>query len=194
MDESLAKIRHERSVRDFPDLNLQEGEYIEFAFKRAHICYMMIIIGTAASIIVILLVFLAILLAQAQLGESGRNFVFIILGTLLAFSILNGIVATRIYNGNRLFITNRRVIQKIMNTPTVHSINVIDLSAVEDAIFHQGGLFSTLFHYGTLRLSTIGDETTYTFKYSDISSKDLESVTQLISDSKKPQEPDGDKS
>lgn len=192
MDESLTKIRHERSVRDFPDLNLQDDEYIEFAFKRAHICYMLAVVGTAIAIIVILLIFLAILLTQPNIGETGRNFVFIILGTLLAFTILNGFIATKIYNGNRLFITNHRVIQKIMSTPTVHSINVIDLSAVEDASFHQGGLFSTLFHYGTLRLSTIGDETTYTFKYSDISSKDLEAVSKLITDAKKPQEDKND--
>lgn len=185
MDESLTKIRHDRSVRDFPDLNFQEDEYIEFAFKRAHICFMMIIIGTAIAIILILLVFLAMLLADVDLGETGRNFVFIILGTLLVFSILNAFIALRIYNGNRLYITNHRVIQKIMTAPTVYSTNIIDLASVEDASYHQGGLFATLFHFGTLRLSTIGDETTYTFKYSDISSKELEAVTKLITDAKK---------
>ncbi|MBR2709494.1 PH domain-containing protein [Candidatus Saccharibacteria bacterium] len=185
MDESLAKIRHERSVHDYPDLSLQDGEYIEFAFKRANICRMMIIVNTAAAVILILFVYLIMLMGQNQLNEAGQNFVFIILFTLLTFAILGGVVAMRIYKGNRLFITNRRVIQRVMTSPMFHSVNVIDLGSVEDASFHQNGLLSALFHLGTLRLSTIGDETTYTFKYSDISHEDLESVSKLISDAKK---------
>ena len=43
MDENLAKIRHERSKKDFPGLSLEDGEYVEFAFSRAKICLMMII-------------------------------------------------------------------------------------------------------------------------------------------------------
>ena len=38
MDENLLKIRHERSKKDFPNLRLDEGEYVEFAFRRAKIC------------------------------------------------------------------------------------------------------------------------------------------------------------
>ena len=45
MDENLAKIRHERSRKDFPGLSLEEGEFVEFAFSRAKIILMMIMIG-----------------------------------------------------------------------------------------------------------------------------------------------------
>ena len=37
MDENLAKIRHERSKKDFPGLRLDEDEYVEFAFRRAKV-------------------------------------------------------------------------------------------------------------------------------------------------------------
>ena len=43
MDESLARIRHERSKKDFPGLRLEDDEYVEFAFKRARVCLLMII-------------------------------------------------------------------------------------------------------------------------------------------------------
>ena len=33
MDNNLAKIRHERSVKDFPGLKLEDDEYVEFAFS-----------------------------------------------------------------------------------------------------------------------------------------------------------------
>ncbi len=185
MDESLTKIRHERSKKDFPDLDLGEGEYVEFAFRRARIRLLIILLGISLSVIIILLAFLLTLLGQSMLDEMGKNFMFIILASLLAAAVIIGHVGLMIYRGNRLFITNKRIIQRIMNSPTSHSVNIIDLSAVEDASFHQDGILAAIFHYGTLRLSTIGDETTYTFKYSDISSKDLEAVTKMISAAKK---------
>ena len=185
MDDSLAKIRHERSKKDFPELKLEDGEYVEFAFKRARICLLAILAGIAISIIVILLAFLLVLIGQSMLDEMGRNFVYIILATLLAAALLSGIVAIMIYQGNRLFVTNKRVTQMIMNSPVSKSINTIDLVSVEDASFHQNGILQTFLHYGTLRLATVGDETTYTFKYSDISPENLKAVIDLISEAKK---------
>ena len=65
------------------------------------------------------------------------------------------------------------------------SVNAIDLTGVEDISFHQDGLLPRIFHYGTLRLATVGDETTYTFKYSDISPEDMKAISKLITDAKK---------
>ena len=73
----------------------------------------------------------------------------------------------------------------LMISPVVSSVNVIDLSSIEDASFRQENILQNLFHYGTFRLSTVGDETTYTFKYSDISGEELNAVTKLITDAKK---------
>ena len=184
MDESLAKIRHERSKKDFPFLTLEDEEYVEFAFKRAKICLLLILCGTSLAIIAILLAFLLTLLEQSLLDNMGRDFLFIILLALLVAIVLISIIAIMIYRGNRLFITNRHVIQIIMDSPVSRSVNIIDLSSIEDASFHQNGLMQSFFHYGTLRLATVGDETTYTFKYSDIASEDLQSITKLISDAK----------
>ena len=185
MDESLTKIRHERSKKDFPELKLEEGEYVEFAFKRARICLLAILVGIAVSVIILLLAFLLVLIGQDMLDDMGRNFVYIILATLLATAILAGIIAVMIYQGNKLFVTNRRVTQMIMSSPASKSVNAIDLTSVEDASYHQNGILQNFFHYGTLRLATVGDETTYTFKYSDISSEDLKAVVKLISEAKK---------
>lgn len=184
MDESLVKIRHERSLKDFPGLKLEDDEYVEFAFTRAKICLWMIMLGTAGGIIVILLAFLFILLNQATLDEMGKHFIFIILFALLAAAVLIGWVTLRVFNGNRLYITNKHVTQFVMNSLVSSSINIIDLSSVEDASFRQDSIWQKLFHYGTFRLSTIGDETTYTFKYSDIAPTELRAVTKLISTAK----------
>ncbi|MBR2710838.1 PH domain-containing protein [Candidatus Saccharibacteria bacterium] len=190
MDESLAKIRHERSKRDYPGVSFREDEYVEYAFFRAKICLWGILIATFVGLVIILLAFLFVLLAQEQLDDMGRRFLFIVLFSLLGASIIICLVAVKIYKGNRLFITNKRAIQLIMNTIVSSSVNVIDLSSIEDASFRQDTILQRLFHYGTLRLATVGDETTYTFKYSDISPEELKGVSKLISIAKKSMQKD----
>ncbi len=185
MDENLAKIRHERSKKDFPGLSLEDNEYVELSFRRARICLLMIIGGMAFGVIVILLATLLTLLGQSMLDEMGKNFLFIILFALLVASLIMGIVALMIYNGNRLYVTNRRVIQLLMNSLVSSSVNAIDLTSIEDVSFHKDGILQQVFKYGTLRLATVGDETTYTFKYSDVSSEDLETISNIITKAKK---------
>lgn len=185
MDEGLTKIRHERSKKDFPFLKLENDEYVEYAFSRARICLGMIFGGVALGVIVILLAFLLVLLGQSSLDEMGRNFMYVLLAVLVMVALIIGIVALMVYRGNRLFITNKHVIQLVMKSPVATSINMIDLQSIEDASFHQNGILQKMFHYGTFRLSTVGDETTYTFDYSDISPTELREVAQLITDAKK---------
>ena len=38
-------------------------------------------------------------------------------------------------------------------------------SSIEDASFRQSGIIQTVFNYGTIRLSTEGEETTYIFHF-----------------------------
>ena len=185
MDESLSKIRHERSKRDFPGLKLDEGEYVEFFFKRAKVCLYAIWGGVFCGLVMILLGFLLVLLGQSMIDEMGRNFMFILLAALLAAALIIGLLALKIYNGNKLYITNRHVTQMVMNSPVSTSINIIDLISVEDASFRQTNILQKLLHYGTFRLSTVGDETTYTFPYSDIKPEELRAVTELITNAKK---------
>lgn len=184
MDENLIRIRHERSKKDFPFLTLEDDEYVEFAFTRAKICYMMIIAMVAGGLILLLFLFLMVLLGQSSLDTMGRNFMYMILLTLVVAALLTGVVATMVFRGNRLYITNKHAIQLIMKSPVVRSVNIIDLSSIEDASFHQNGILQTMFHYGTFRLSTVGDETTYTFPFSDIAPSELKAVSKLISAAK----------
>ena len=185
MDDSLVKVRHERSQKDFPNIRLEEDEYVEFAFLRAKICLFGILGSVALGLILVLLAFLFVLMQQSKIDEMGKHFLFIILFALLASAVLIGLIAIRVYNGNKLIITNKHVIQFIMNSLVSTSVNIIDLGSVEDASFHQNSIWQKLFHFGTLRLATVGDETTYTFKYSDISGEDLKTITKLITNAKK---------
>ena len=184
MDENLAKIRHERSKKDFPGLKLDDDEYVEYFFKRAKICLWVIFGATFIGLVIVLLAFLFVLLNQSSIDEMGRNFLFIMLFALLAAALLIWMISLKIYNGNKLYITNKRVMQMVMNSPVSTSINIIDLESVEDASFRQNGVLQKMFHYGTFRLATVGEETTYSFPYSDITPEELRGVTELITAAK----------
>ena len=121
MDDSLAKIRHERSKKDFPGLKLEEDEYVEFAFRRARVCLLLILGGTAAGLILILLAFLLTLLGQTMIDEMGRNFMFIILAALLGAAVIIGIIAMMIYRGNRIFITKKTALIRVKQTYALFS-------------------------------------------------------------------------
>lgn len=190
MDEGLVKIRHERSVKDFPFLKLEDNEYVEFAFKRARIWLNLILGSLAAGLILILMAFLLVLLGQDTLDTTGVSFLHILLASLLAAVGLAGLFTVMVYHGNKLFITNKHVIQMVMLSPMANSMNMIDLSSIEDTSFSQNGIVQKIFGYGTFRLSTVGDETTYTFKKSDITPEELRAVSKLITKAKNAEDKD----
>ncbi|MCQ2049511.1 MAG: hypothetical protein MJZ22_00675 [Candidatus Saccharibacteria bacterium] len=187
MDENLANIRHERSKKDFPALKLEDGEYVEFAFSRAKICYALIWGGVIGISVVISLLFLFINATNSADFNNvmGHNFLSLILGVIIVVAVLAGLVMTKIFSCNKMYITNRRAIQYVMISPVVTSKNVIDLSSIEDASFRQTSILQKIFKIGTLRLSTVGDETTYTLQYVDVLGGDeLNSITKLIRSNK----------
>ncbi len=185
MDEKLVKIRNARSKKDFPFLKLEDDEYVEFALKRASIHIALILGGLACGLALVLFAFLIVVINQEKIDEMGMKFMYIILGTLVAATAIAGIFAIKMHRGNRLFITNKHAIQLVRTSPLSGSVNMIDLSSVEDASFSQNGILQNMFRYGTFRLSTVGDETTYTFPYSDISPSELRAISKLISEAKR---------
>lgn len=190
MDEGLTRIRHERSVKDFPFLELEENEYVEYAFKRARIWLNLILGGLGAGLIFILLAFLLVLLGQDSIDGIGISFLYIILGSLFAAVFVAALFTMMVYNGNKLFVTNKHVIQMTMISPLASSVNMIDLSSIEDTSFSQEGILQKMFGYGTLRLSTVGEETTYTFKKSDIAGEELRAISKLVTSAKQSDDKD----
>ena len=107
-----------------------------------------------------------------------------LLFALLVSAVVIGLIAWKIYRENRLFITNKRVFQQVTNSLVSGSMHVIDLSSIEDTSFSQDGILPRMFHYGTFRLATVGDETSYTFKYSDISPEMMDYISGLVTEAK----------
>ena len=184
MDQNLITIRHERSKKDYPELNLEDDEYVELAFVRATVCYFLLWGVVALGLIVLLLALLIFANSSFEIDNMGRNFMTMIVVAILAVLIIGGLIVTKIYRSNKMFITNKRVTQMIMHTLVSNSVNIIDLSSIEDVSFRQNSLVEKLFGYGTLRLSTVGDETTYTFPCAKVDPKEISLIVKLVNDDK----------
>jgi len=108
-----------------------------------------------------------IIAESLSLSESAASF-WTIFFPILLFCILIGLgmyVIYYVYINNKFFLTNESVIQEIQVSLFSRREQTVSLANIEDASYRQENLIQTLFNYGSIRLSTEGDETTYRFTY-----------------------------
>jgi hypothetical protein len=172
MPEAIKKKAAE-SKKLYPHLNLSEGEYVITAVKRHPIG----IIQIWAALLLIAFLLIAIfaggvinpesspLSGLIGTGEDAQAAAGVIVGGVTVLLALGGLIATYIYNGNRFYLTNESVIQEIQNSLFSKHEQTVSLSNVEDASYRQTNILQHLLGYGSIRLSTEGDETTYRFSY-----------------------------
>ena len=163
--------RHEESVRKYPQLNLSEAEYVIVEVNRHPIGIFQI----WAVVLALVAAFSAVfgLLAKADgisdavslLGGGAVASAALLMLVFLVFIIIGGLVLTHVYSNNHFFLTNESVIQEIQTTLFSRHEQTVSLANIEDASYQQSGIIQSLFNYGTLRLSTEGDETTYRFTF-----------------------------
>jgi hypothetical protein len=114
------------------------------------------------------------------MDAASKGFFGIIIDIVFGVILISAIVSMHVYSNNHLFVTNKRIIQKAQSSLFSSSTNVIDLVSIEDVSFKQSGIMEHLIKVGTLRMSTIGEETTYIFKYVDTPIDELETITHLV--------------
>lgn len=161
--------KHKKSRKLFPNIDLCDDEYVISSIKRHPVG----LIGPfAVGVILITLTFIALFNLDAlvpTVASTGKNasLVSVILPVLLV--ILLVVIATYttyfIYYNNRFFLTNKSVYQIIQTGLFSKHEQTISLRNIEDASYTQTGIFQQLLNYGSIRLSTIGDEHTYTLTY-----------------------------
>ena len=164
-----AKKRHERSARLYPMLNLSENEYVISAVRRHPIGLIIpITVGVLliAAALTILSSYPAIVEAFNIRGQLAE--VSVITIPILLFCCLVGLgmfVVYYVYVNNKFFLTNESVIQEIQISLFSRHEQTVSLANIEDASYYQQGILQQLVNYGSIRLSTQGDETTYHFTY-----------------------------
>ncbi len=162
------KAKHEDSLRQYPSLNMTEAEYIISEVRRHPIGLVFPIV-----MVIFLIALVASTIINYPLIMSALNIMDppafnLILGgglLLILMLLLIGYIAVWIYNSNKFFLTNESVIQEIQTGLFNHNEQTVSLANIEDASFTQDGILQSIFDYGSIRLSTEGDETTYRFTY-----------------------------
>lgn len=164
----LVKAKHEESVRLYPSLNLSESEYVISAVRRHPIGLVLPIGLTIFLIALVLSIMISYDLIISSLGIfSPPPFTAILLcGILLTLLFaVGGYIAVWVYTNNKFFLTNESVIQEIQISLFSKHEQTVSLTNIEDASFRQQGILQSMLDYGSIRLSTEGDETTYRFNY-----------------------------
>lgn len=161
--------KHDISRNRYPTLNLSEGEYVISAIRRHPIGLVVpMIIGVLLLSFALILLFNYDLFVQefSLTGAAANPAVAAIPILMFSALIVMGVyVVYYVYVNNKFFLTNESVIQITQNSLFSHREQAISLGSIEDASYTQNGIVQQIVGYGSIRLSTIGDESSYRFNY-----------------------------
>ena len=184
MKKELSRIQHARSAKDFPEIDLEQDEYVVLHIRRSRIGVAFIWIVVALMVLI-----LSLVLIVFAVNEASMHYLRIGILALYIIFFFGGFVGQTIYDSNQIYVTNRRLIQKSRNSLFANSTNIIELRRIEDVSFRQNSLIDHIFHLGILRMSTVGEETTYTLKYVDTPRDEVKTISHLVYKCKKGDDP-----
>lgn len=168
------EAKHQESKRKFPQLSLSTGEYVIEEVRRHPIGLLSIWALTGFLVLIVLatLPFYGIqhdsianilMIPAANLPSAAIMTIPALI--LIAFFVLGGFIATYIYEGNKFYITSESIVQFVQTGLFSTKQQTVNLINVEDASSEQNGILEQLLNFGTLKLSTQGEETTYHFQF-----------------------------
>ncbi len=188
MKKEFAELKHARSAKEYPNLDLAKDEYVVLAMERSSVGIAMIWATTVACIVLMSIVLVLVSRATESnpsfftLNDAAIHYLWLAVFAFYALIVAGGIIGQAIYKSNRLYVTNKRAIQNIRTSLFANATQVIELGKIEDVSFRQNGIIDHIFHVGILRMSTVGDETTYTFPMLDTPHDEVETISKLVYD------------
>ena len=99
---------------------------------------------------------------------------------LIFASLLLGGASIWIYHKNQFFMTNESVVQEIQHGLFSHHEQTVSLGSIEDASYRRQGILQHILNYGTMRLSTEGEETTYRFAFVENPKEQIAIVSNAV--------------
>ena len=159
MKKELSKIQHARSAKDFPEIDLEQDEYVVLHIKRSRLG--IAIIWAIVAILVVALSLILIFFAKNNNGimntvfsvnDASMHYLRLAVFALYIVFFFGGFVVQNIYDSNQIYVTNHRLIQKSRVSIFANSTNIIELRRIEDVSFRQNSLFDQIFHMGVLRM------------------------------------------
>lgn len=127
--------------------------------------YLQIFVALSISLALIFFALPSVLdtLGLSSSGADSIAYAFGFIGIVLGVIFL--ILATRIYQGNQLIITNVNITQVTQVGLFNRKVSELSMANVEDVTAQQRGIFPTLFNYGRLVVETAGEQTNFVFEY-----------------------------
>ncbi len=114
------------------------------------------------------------------IGSDSRKYLNVLIYAILIILIISGLVGTVVYRGNRLVITNKRVIQCVTEALFATKLKIIGLESVEDVSSKKAGPLQQIFNFGTIQMSTDSDETSYIYTYVDNPTSQTKKISRII--------------
>lgn len=185
VSERLQK-KHEESVQLYPFLNLSAGEFVVLRIRRHPIGLLIPVFITALTVTILLVMmflvpdFYTSSQSTSQVALPAPEIVIGVLLLLILLSVIVGGVAVWVYTKNQFFMTNESVVQEIQHSLFSHHEQTVSLGSIEDASYRQQGIVQHIFNYGTMRLSTEGEETTYRFAFVENPKEQIAIVTDAV--------------
>ncbi len=177
------KAKHDESAHRYPFLNLSDGEYIVSAVRRHWIGLLVPVALTVFMVAFVMSFAINYPLIAASLGFSGSGGygLVLLIGSLMSLLFLiGGYIAIWVYTNNKFFLTNESVIQEVQISLFSRHEQTVSLANIEDASYRQEGLIQAMLDYGSIRLSTQGDETTYRFYYVTNPKKEIALLNNVV--------------
>ncbi len=92
--------------------------------------------------------------------------VLVIVGGLLSLGSLGmTAIGGYLYRSNVVFVTSEKIAQVLYKNILDRKVSQLSIGDVQDVTMSQTGLFSRLFHYGTMVIETAGEQQNYTFTF-----------------------------
>jgi uncharacterized membrane protein YdbT with pleckstrin-like domain len=177
------KAKHEQSVKEHPSLNLSPNEFIISAVRR-HPIGLAIPVGLTIFLVALvasILINYPLIMEGLGVFEPPAFGPVLLVGFLLTLLFaIGGYIAIWVYMNNRFFLTNESVIQELQLSLFMRKEQTVSLANIEDASFDQHGILQTILNYGSIRLSTEGDETTYRFTYVSNPKRHIEILNNAV--------------
>lgn len=129
------------------------------------VIYLQVFIGLGIAFFLIL-AFLPSVLTIVNIDDAQARSAAYLFGLTTAFlAIIFLILATRIYKGNQLIVTDVNVTQVLQVGLFNRKVSELSMHNVEDVTAEQKGILQTFFNYGTLRIETAGEQNNFIFVY-----------------------------
>lgn len=167
--------KHGESVANYPDLGLGPNEYVVIDVERS-------IVGLILIWSTVCTAFLACITTTILVSHLivSSPYILLIGFTLAVTCFSGGLIATRVYNQNYFIVTNERVVAKVQTAPFSYLNQNVELEHIEDCSYSQNTVFQNIFGYGSIRLSTVGDEQTYRFNFVSRPSEQFKIINRVV--------------